>query len=437
MAKNRRLLTGKIGTCALWLQPVNFYKNMEPPPDTIVETPLGPVRLFPASAPNSEARLAGLWDRLAKDHRYQLLVERTLGFKSYHLVADLPGKPGGWVQPVFLVEQDLAATAPRALRQLLAHVRHIFPRFLFLRMLMAGCAAGEGHPAGEPHEWEAGITISGMALPELANRMKARLIVWKDWPTAYRPAFQQITGASAFHRLSSMPATSLPLRSASFDAFLQHHLGKATRKSLRRKFRSASHAPLVLSVRDDLSTEPDLAAKIHQLYTQVLERSTLQFERLTQEFLQELGPRMGGRARFFLWHLVQPVSESRNAAAPTTAQSRLVACSICLVHDGVLYDEYLGLDYSVALDLHLYFVTFRDLFNWATAQGLHTYRSTPLNYAPKLRLGFRLAPLDLYVAATSPALQLILPQLLRWIEPTRSEPSLTQFPPPPEGEAHS
>ena len=29
-----------------------------------------------------------------------------------------------------------------------------------------------------------------------------------------------------------------------------------------------------------------------------------------------------------------------------------------LLHDGNIYDEYIGMDYSVALDLHLYFIRF-------------------------------------------------------------------------------
>ena len=74
----------------------------------------------------------------------------------------------------------------------------------------------------------------------------------------------------------------------------------------------------------------------------------------------------------------------------------------------MLHDEYLGLDYRVALDLHLYFVTFRDVLSWALAQGLTAYESTPLDYDPKLHLGFDLLPLDLYVAPASPALAPLL-----------------------------
>ena len=54
---------------------------------------------------------------------------------------------------------------------------------------------------------------------------------------------------------------------------------------------------------------------------------------------------MPDRARFFLWR----------------QNGKAIAFSIALVHDETIYDDYLGLDYQVALDLHLYFYTFRDI----------------------------------------------------------------------------
>jgi hypothetical protein len=107
---------------------------------------------------------------------------------------------------------------------------------------------------------------------------------------------------------------------------------------------------------------------------------------------------------------------------------RIVAFSVALVHDGVLYDDYLGLDYAVALDLHLYFLTFRDIITWSFAAGISVYCSSPLNYRPKLHLGCSLLPLDLYVQHTNRWLNPIFRQALTFLEPTRHDPVLRQFP---------
>jgi predicted N-acyltransferase len=206
-----------------------------------------------------------------------------------------------------------------------------------------------------------------------------------------------------------MPATRLALDFDSFEDYLASRLSHTMRKNLRRKFRTvAATSPLHLEVTNDLGECVDEALA---LYEQVFQRSKLQFEHLTKTFLQQLAARMPERVRFFLWR----------------QDGRLVAFSLCLVHEGVIYDEYLGLDYRVALDLHLYFVTFRDIVTWALAQGLTAYHSTPLNYEPKLRLGFDLQPLDLYFALTSPLLHRLARPLLSRMSPTHADPVLSHF----------
>jgi len=206
-----------------------------------------------------------------------------------------------------------------------------------------------------------------------------------------------------------MPMTRLSLRHASFDDYLST-LGYITRKGLRRKFRKTERSSRIdLEVVSDISPYLD---EIFPLYLQVHERSPMKFENLTRDYFRSLGERMPDRVRFFLWR----------------REGKIVAFSCCLVHNGKIYDECLGLDYSVALDLHLYFYTLRDVLTWAMAQGLEEYCSGPLNYDPKLHLGCRLMPLDLYVMHTAPFLNPIFRQAVRLLEPTRHDPILRRFP---------
>jgi hypothetical protein len=137
----------------------------------------------------------------------------------------------------------------------------------------------------------------------------------------------------------------------------------------------------------------------------------MKFERLTTAYFRALGERMADRVRFFVWR----------------QEGKIVAFSLCLVHNGAIYDDYLGLDYRVALDLHLYFRTFRDIITWAIAQGLDRYCSSPLNYEPKLHLGCDLMPLDLYVRHTAGWLNPIMQRVLKLAGPTRHDPVLPRF----------
>jgi predicted N-acyltransferase len=232
-------------------------------------------------------------------------------------------------------------------------------------------------------------------------------VVLKDFPSQYRTSLRSFS-ANGYTRIASMPMTQLSLHHGDFEEYLQS-LGSATRKNLRRKFRAtAKRAPITCEVLNDVTPVID---EIYPLYLAVHERSKLHFEKLTPEYLCGLGREMPERAHFFVWR----------------QEGRAIAFSLCLVHDGVIYDDYLGLDYRVAFDLHLYFYTLRDIITWALAHGLHSYCSSPLNYDPKLHLGCDLVPLDLYVTHTSALLNPILRRALRYLQPTKYDSVLQLF----------
>ena len=336
-------------------------------------------------------------------------MEQTLDSQfehSYLLLEDQAGRVRA-IQPLFFVQQNLVEGIP-ALRGLVNAIRRRFPRFLTMRVLMVGNAAGEGHLsacAPEDEDWVANALLA--TLKTYAQQSKASLVVFKDFAAKYRHALRNFS-AHGYTRVPSMPMTGLQLRYTDFAHYLST-LGASTRKDLRRKFRKTAAAPPIdLEVVTDLTPHVD---EVYPLYLQVHERSPLKFERLTKEYLRILGQRMPERARFFIWR----------------QNGKAIAFSIALVHDGTIYDDYLGLDYRVALDLHLYFYTLRDILSWSIAQGLERYRSSPLNYHPKLHLGCDLFPLDLYVMHTAAWLNPIFRQALKFLEPTRHDPVLRRF----------
>jgi predicted N-acyltransferase len=344
-----------------------------------------------------------------KDHRFYEIVEETLDSKFEHgylLLEDTTGKVRA-VQPLFFVQQNLVDGIP-ALRAPVNTIRRRFPRFLTMRVLMVGNAAGEGHLSTvqpEDEDWVANALNA--TLKTYARLSKASLVVFKDFPAKYRSALRNFA-SNGYARVPSMPMTELQLRYTDFSHYLRT-LGAATRKDLRRKFRKTAAAPPIsLEVVTDLTPYVD---EVYPLYLQVHERSPLKFERLTKAYLSSLGQRMPERTRFFIWR----------------QNGKAIAFSVALVHDGTIYDDYLGLDYRVALDLHLYFYTLRDIISWSLAQGLERYRSSPLNYHPKLHLGCDLFPLDLYVMHTAAWLNPIFRQALKFLEPTRHDPVLKRF----------
>ena len=385
-----------------------------------------PRKLQPAIAPIEVTRvdvltgaeLAGCrrWRRAfadeRKDRRYYEIVEATLsqGFDHrYFALRDAGGEVRA-VAPFFVLDQDLCAGMSAGARKVIAALRRLWPHFMTARTLMIGCAAGEGHLDGDdevPHDAQARLLAA--SIPAHAARLGARLVVFKEFPAKYRGALAGLV-AAGYTRVPSYPMTRLDIDYPSFDAYMVRALSRKTRQDLRVKFRAAAAAaPIALTVVRDIAP---LIDDVYPLYLQVFERSRFRFEKLTREFLCELGRRMPDKVRYFIWR----------------QDGRLVAFSLCMVEGDDIYAEYLGLDYTLALKLHLYHYAFRDVVSWAMANGYKNFRSSGLNYDPKLHLRARLDPIDLYVRHTSPVVNAVLARMLPVLEPTHADPILRRFP---------
>jgi predicted N-acyltransferase len=346
-----------------------------------------------------------------KDHRYYEIVSRGIrhGFDyRYFALRDAAGEVRA-VAPFFVLDQDLCAAVTGA-RPALAALRRFWPRFLTARTLMVGCAAGEGHLDGSDEMAHAvQVRLLRDWVPFHAERLGAQLIVFKEFPARYRGVLACLLDAG-YTRVPSFPMTRLDIDYPSFEAYMADALSRKTRRDLRLKFRAAATAaPIALAVTSDITQR---IGELYPLYSQVFARSKWRFEQLTPQFLCELGRRMPDKVRYFVW----------------TKEGRAVAFSLCMVDGKDIFAEYLGLDYRCALDLHLYHYAFRDVVRWAMANGYKRFRSTGLNYDPKLHLRSELDPLDLYVRHRSPVMNKVLAGILPALEPTRADPVLRRFP---------
>ena len=363
----------------------------------------------------AELQNCGAWKRAfqsnCKDHRYYEIVEETLhdGFEHRYLLLEDQSGNARALQPVFFVRQNLVEGVRGRISSFVDLVRKISPHFLTMPVLMVGCAAGTGDLGACDQNDEAWVANALQAsLRTYARQNKASLVVLKDFPATYRSELETFS-LNGYARIPSMPMTRLPLHYNNWDEYFRT-LSKATRKDLRRKFRKAEHAPKIeMEVLSDVTA---LIDEIYPLYLAVHERSPLKFETLTKDYFRAIAKRMPEHARFFIWRQL----------------GKIVAFSFCLVCDDKIYDECIGLDYSVALDLHLYFYTLRDIISWALEQGLKYYYSNPLNYEPKLHLDCELVPLDLYVMHTNPLLNPIFRRFIKYLGPTRHDPVLQRFP---------
>jgi predicted N-acyltransferase len=345
-----------------------------------------------------------------KDHRYYEIAQDTImpDFDFRYLVLRDDGRKICAVQPFFLLDQDLLEGASRILRSSADVVRRVWPSFLKMRTLMLGCAAGEGHLDRNDGHASIDAALIAQTITQQAKAMGARLIVLKEFPVRYRHELECFLD-HGFTRIPSLPMAELKLDYKDFEDYLRRGVTARMRSDLRRKYRAADAGPPIsVTVLRDVSGIID---EVYPLYLQIYNRSDRHFEKLTKDYFCALGRRMPDKSRFFVWR----------------SEGRVIAFSLIMVHDDHICNEYLGLDYDIALARHLYFVAFRDVMSWAIANGYKRCLSTGLSYGPKLNLGFDLYPLDLYVRHTSDRLNGLFKRVLPFLEPTRSEPLLKRF----------
>jgi hypothetical protein len=383
---------------------------------------LAPAQLFPGAnwrveaATRAEIEADPRWaDALAgerKDRRYYEIVEDTIlqGFDyRYFVLRDETGDVRA-IQPFFINDQDLVAGASQGIQKLISSVRRVWPRFLKMRTLMVGCAAGEGHLDARDAASRAAVA-RGLAsgIGEQARRLKSKLIVFKEFTTTDRAALSCLA-QHGFAKAPSMPMTRLRLNFANIEDYLRNVLSRNMRSKLRRKFKESEKlAKLEMRMVTDIAPYID---DVYPLYMAVYEKSTLHFEKLTPDYFLKLGRSMSDKVRYFLW----------------LRDGKVVCFNLCMVHDDAVVSEYIGFDYDVAFDLHLYYIAVRDVMKWALANRYQWYCSTALNYEPKYHLKHELNPLDLYVKHRSPVVNFFMKRALPYMEPTRYDQLLKRFP---------
>src|SRR5947208_5244082 len=183
------------------------------PPGNAIPFPQGVAKVVTlAELQNRDAWRQALQNK-CQDHRYYEIVEETLecGFEHYYFFLEDASGNVRAIQPVFFVRQNLIEGVPGKIRSVVDTVRKIFPRFLTMRVLMVGCAAGTGDlGAGDKSDEAWTAQALRAVLQTYARQNKASLVVLKDFPANYRPSLETFA-LNGYARIPSMPITRLSL----------------------------------------------------------------------------------------------------------------------------------------------------------------------------------------------------------------------------------
>lgn len=283
------------------------------------------------------------------------------------------GQPVG-IAPCFVHDVPITLVAPRPVAFVLTHLSKVFPRVGYQRTLFVGSpCADEGRigrtPATQPTEV---MPALARAVRDRARRLKAPMIVFKDFPRADLPV---LTGLDGFFPTVSYPGTIVALPGPDKAAYYRS-LAHTQRHNLLKKLRrSRELLPLETSVAERPSDRE--LAEIFGLFMQTYERGKTKFERLDRRFFEQI--REQGPARFVL--LRDPASGA------------LVAFMLVFHLGDRLINKFIGLDYHQNPKAYLYFRLFDAAVDFAYAIRATELQSGQTGYRAKFDLGHRLVPL--------------------------------------------
>ncbi len=287
------------------------------------------------------------------------------------------------IAPAFIMDVPMELVAPPKVIKLLKFhplVGKLFPFLVYQRTLFLGSPCADegtiGLLPGEKLSEVAGVLQD--ALYQRAVVYKAPMIIWKDFCEDDAEALQSLSRSHGLFKVVSYPGTGIPLADGKVDTYFKN-LSLKKRHNLRKKLKRSKER---LAVNVEIIQHPsgEILDDIFALFWQTYERGKTKFERLNRRFFELIAQ------ADIAWFILLRDSET----------GRLVAFKLCFKLGAKVINKFIGLDYEMAENAHLYFRLWEVAVEWALANGVTEIQSGQTSYAAKFEVGHSLLPLTNY-----------------------------------------
>ena len=339
----------------------------------------------------------GLWDRCFPAPLEGLFWYRTLeacGLEGqftfrYGLIRSEGNAVG--IAPCFIHDVPIALVAPRPVAFILGLLSKQIPRAGLQRTFFVGSPCSDEGTIGLLPGTRLGDVAGGLAvaLRMEARRLKAPMIVFKDFSPSGRAALDPLCVGGGFFPMVSYPGTLLAVPASGKEGYLRA-LAHTQRHNLLKKLRR-SREVLALETSVVERPSPGELVEIHGLFAQTFAKGRTKFERLD--------------VRFFECVCGQP--PARFILQRDSSTGELVAFMLVFRIGDRLINKFIGIDYRRAGGTFPYFRLFEAAIDLACASGATELQSGQTGYRAKLDLGHRLVPLFNLVRHENPLVHAI------------------------------
>lgn len=304
----------------------------------------------------------------------------------------------------FIMDYPLDTSINGPLRRATNSIKKMFPNIFSIKAVVCGMPMSQGK-IGINGDSGKIMKVILRRMEQIAKKKKAPIIGFKDFDKAHTKILDPLRKIG-FARFDSLPTTMLDVKYKDFEEYLMT-LSSASRYDLRRKFKKVDgHVNFDFKIVDAI--DDGELREVYKLYLDIVAKHDMNFELLPIEFFRNISVNMPGQTKYFLWRL----------------NGKLVMFLFGIASKNIFIDYYVGFDYSITNQYHLYFVKFRETLNWCIKHGIKHYEMGITGYEPKRRLGFDFVPLYIYAKLRNRALRPAFAFLCQFLKFENFDPAL-------------
>ena len=368
---------------------------------TVLETsaPVFHSKIFSRIADITPEDWNRLYPEIPENYNFlKTLDESGLDPFEFYYIAVYSGEELVGVAPCFLMRYPLDTTVQGPVKKIILFLKKFFPYWFELKAVVCGLPMGQGRFGVTENSAKVLAAMEG-ALESFAASKHVSVVAFKDFGEEECEWLDWLQ-TKGYYKFESLPSTEMEISFRSFDEYLKG-LSSTSRYDLKRKFKKmGKEAAVDMEIKSRLGKEE--LDRIYDLYLQTVHCHTeISFEVMTQDFFDRIQDNMPDESRYFLWRL----------------HGRIVAFSLCLVSESRLTNYYVGFDYSLAYDFHLFFLHVCDQIKWCIQNKMTKYEMGNTSYEPKRRLGFSFIRLFVYAKHRSPAFNPLIHLLCKLLKP--------------------
>lgn len=278
--------------------------------------------------------------------------------------------------PLFRVDYRLDTTLGPALKPAGDWLARHAPRLVKMPLIAMGSPMTEECPIGvlpalaaERRRSVVAALLAGLDAHAAAERVG--IVALKDVTEEDRVAAAGPLAAAGFSAMASLPIATMLLPFASFEDYLKS-LPPKVRSDVRAKLKRAAQVEV-----EERTSIDDVYDEVIALYraTNANRKTNYEsFDTVPERYFREVLKGSDGKARVMLFR----------------RDGRIIGFVLFLV-DGARVDaKLLGLDYTIAREINLYFYLFMELVKYCIDRRIPELKLGQTTYATKLRLGAKL-----------------------------------------------